>query len=81
MNDFILYHDKPIFRNNYNIVLGVNFNNAQKTKFDYCDVNKMWFAFEGGNEIGVLTKAGIEFALSKCNPDGDLVKKIKEQNV
>lgn len=78
---FVLYHEKPMFRNNYNIVLGVNFANAQKTRFDYCNNNKLWVAFEDGNEIGVLTKTGIDYALGLCNPDGELVKKLKEQNI
>lgn len=63
MTKYITYHDKPIFRDNYNLSNGaIEFPNTGHLVFRYCENNKMWLAFKGGDEVGVLNNEGIQFA-------------------
>ena len=73
--DYINHHPKPIFRGNYNIILGINFKTQDHLRFEYCGNNKLWVAFgDNGGEIGVLTEKGVKYAESLVNPEA--VKKL-----
>lgn len=67
--NLVVYHEKPIFRGNYNLVIGVCFKKPIGSHFSYCSNNKIWAAFVDGNEAGLLTEEGIKYAKSLCNQD------------
>jgi hypothetical protein len=73
-DDRVKYHDTPIFRGNYNLILRVFFKNPIGSNFSYCENNKAWLCFINGDEVGYLTEIGIKYAESLCNPDA--VKKL-----
>lgn len=66
MQNLIEEYPKPVFRNTYNIVCGVNHFNG--INFDYCDNCKQWVAMKHGDEIGLLNKTGVEYAEHFLNP-------------
>lgn len=75
--ELINYHPQPLFRGNYNIVLGAfPFRNIE---FRYCSNNHDFYAFKEGMEIGVLTTEGKLVMLNYCNPENHLVIELKGQ--